>query len=72
MGKEVVEGTIKTQAGQNRTVALSDRAVAALLTWQFQQGQEREAWGDAYQHSCRVFTYKDGRQLRPGYPSKLF
>ena len=72
VGKEVVEGTIKTDAGQDRVVALSDRAVAALLTWQFQQGQEREEWGDAYQDSGRVFTYENGRQLRPGYPSKLF
>jgi integrase len=72
VGKNVVEGTIKTDSGQDRAVALSDRAVAALLTWQFQQGQEREAWGEAYQDSGRVFTYEDGRQLRPGYPSKLF
>ncbi|WP_248759434.1 site-specific integrase [Pseudarthrobacter sp. SSS035] len=72
VGKEVVEGTIKTDAGQDRVVALSDRDVAALLTWQFQQGQEREAWADAYQDSGRVFTYEDGSQLRPGYPSKLF
>lgn len=32
---------------------------------------EREAWGDAYTDLGRVFTYEDGRQLRPGYPSKV-
>lgn len=42
VGKQVVEGTIKTEAGQNRVVALSERAVAALLAWQFQQG--RKSW----------------------------
>jgi integrase len=72
VGKAVVEGTIKTDAGQDRVVALSDRAVAALIVWQFQQQEERQAWGDAYAEGGRVFTYEDGRQLRPGYVSKLF
>ncbi|GAP57293.1 tyrosine recombinase XerC-like [Arthrobacter sp. Hiyo1] len=72
VGKIVVEGTIKTDAGQDRVVALSDRAVAALIAWQFQQEQERQAWAEAYTASGRVFTYEDGRQLRPGYVSKLF
>ncbi|MBO1269595.1 tyrosine-type recombinase/integrase [Arthrobacter cavernae] len=72
VGNKVVEGTIKTDAGQDRVVALSDRAVAALIAWQFQQEQERHAWADAYTESGRVFTYEDGRQLRPGYVSKLF
>jgi integrase len=72
VGKDVIEGTIKTEAGQNRVVALSDRAVAALMAWQFKQAEEREQWGDAYVDTGRVFTYEDGRQMRPGYPSKLF
>jgi integrase len=72
VGKDVIEGTIKTEAGQNRVVALSDRAVAALMAWQFKQAEEREQWGDAYVETGRVFTYEDGRQMRPGYPSKLF
>jgi hypothetical protein len=55
VGNQVVQGTIKTEAGQNRVVALSDRAVAALLAWQFQQGAEKLAWGEAYQDSGRVF-----------------
>jgi integrase len=28
--------------------------------------------GDAYTEGGRVFSYEDGRQLRPGYVSKLF
>ncbi|XAS66558.1 tyrosine-type recombinase/integrase [Micrococcaceae bacterium Sec5.7] len=72
VGKNVIEGTIKTDAGQDRVVALSDRAVAALIAWQFQQEQERQEWGDAYTEGGRVFSYEDGRQLRPGYVSKLF
>lgn len=72
VGKTVVEGTIKTDAGQDRVVALSDRAVAALVAWQIQQDQERNAWGEAYTETGRVFTYEDGRQMRPGYVSKLF
>ncbi|WP_434993467.1 site-specific integrase [Arthrobacter sp. Ld5] len=72
VGKDVLEGTIKTEAGQNPVVALSDRAVAALMAWQFKQVEEREQWGEAYVETGRVFTYEDGRQLRPAYPSKLF
>lgn len=72
VGKDVKEVGIKTAAGQDRRVALNDRAVAALVGWQIQQAAEREQWGEAYQDSGRVFTYEDGRQLRPGYPSKLF
>jgi integrase len=72
VGRVVVEGTIKSDAGQDRIVALSDRAVAALIAWQFQQQEERQNWAEAYKETGRVFTYEDGRQMRPGYVSKLF
>ncbi|BAS10409.1 ICEBs1 integrase [Arthrobacter sp. Hiyo4] len=72
VGSKVVEVSAKTDAGQDRRVALNDRAVGALIAWQIQQTAERGEWGEAYQDSGRVFTYEDGRQLRPGYPSKLF
>ena len=72
VGKEIIEGTIKTDAGQDRVVALSDRAVAALISWKIQQDQDRQKWDEAYTRCERVFTYEDGRQLRPGYVSKLF
>jgi len=71
-GPDVIEQTIKTKAGQDRVLLLSDRAVAALIAWQFtQQGEyahAREAWIE----SGRVFTMSDGRALRPEYPSRLF
>lgn len=69
VGRNVVENSAKSEAGQYRVVALSDRLVGALMEWQIRQDTEREAWGEAYQDSGRVFTYEDGRQLRPGYPS---
>lgn len=72
VGKKNIEGTVKTDAGQDRIVALSDRAVAALVTWQLAQGEERRAWGEIYQDSRRAFTYEDGRQLRPAYVSRIF
>lgn len=72
VGKDVAEVTAKTEAGRDRRIALNDRAAGALIAWQIQQQAEREEWGEAYADSGRVFTYEDGRQLRPGYPSKLF
>ncbi len=72
VGKDVKEVTAKTEAGRDRRIALNDRAAGALIAWQIQQATEREQWADAYEDSGRVFTYEDGRQLRPGYPSKLF
>jgi len=69
VGKTVVENSAKSEAGQYRVVALSDRLVGALMEWRIRQDAEREAWAEAYQDSGRVFTYEDGTQLRPGYPS---
>lgn len=68
----VVEGTVKTDAGQGRRVPLSERAVSVLMGWRLRQDAEREEWGDAYQDSGRVFTWEDGREYRPDYVSKLF
>lgn len=65
-GKEIVENSAKTDAG-NRVVALSDRLVGSLMEWKIRQDGEREEWDDAYQDSGRVFTYEDGTQLRPDY-----
>lgn len=72
VGNKVEEVTAKTEAGRDRRIALNDRAAGALIAWQIQQASERDKWSDAYADSGRVFTYEDGRQLRPGYPSKLF
>lgn len=69
VGKQVVENSAKSEAGQFRVVALSDRLVGSLMEWKIRQDAEREAWDDAYEDSGRVFTYENGTQLRPGYPS---
>ena len=72
IGTNVLEQTIKTAAGSQRVVPLGDRAVAALITWQLSQLNERDAAGVAWVDSGRVFTMSDGRQLRPAYASRLF
>lgn len=49
---------------------LFDEAPAQVLTaWLERQRFERRSWGPAYTDSGRVFTYEDGRPLRPGYVS---
>lgn len=63
--------TTKTDAGKRR-VALDDRAVGALVAWQFAQEAERAAWGKAYADSGLVFTYEDGRPLKLQYATRLF
>lgn len=61
----------KTAAGVRR-IALDDRSVGALVAWQIAQAAEREAWGEAYTLSGRVFTMEDGRPLKPQYVTRLF
>lgn len=68
----VQEGTAKTEAGQNRRIPLGERSVSVLMGWKLRQDTEREQWGDAYTETGRVFTWEDGRELRPDYVSKLF
>jgi hypothetical protein len=53
-------------------VALSDFAVATLLTWRLRQGQEAEAAAEAWQSEGHVFTMEDGRALDPSYITRLF
>lgn len=65
------EGATKTDAGRRR-VALDDRAVGALVAWQIAQGAERAVWGPAYDDHRVVFTYEDGRPLKPQYVTRLF
>lgn len=72
VGREVVEQTVKTKAGQGRVLMLSDRAVAALVAWQIAQQSERAHAAEAWVESGRVFTMIDGRALRPNYPHQLF
>jgi integrase len=61
----------KTKAGL-RTVALSEFAVATLLTWQLRQAQEAENAAEAWRTDGHVFTMEDGRALDPAYITRLF
>lgn len=70
VGQKVLEGEPKTAAGE-RSVGLSAHVVTLLAKLKDAQNAEREEWGEAYTDSGRVFTYEDGRELRPGYPSKV-
>ena len=68
---KVLETTTKTRSGR-RTVPLSDAGVAALLTWQLRQFEEREAAQEAWVGDGHVFTMEDGRALDPCYVTRLF
>jgi integrase len=72
VGGDVVEGVIKTDAGQDRVISLDDVAVRALVAWKLHQEIERAEAGAAWQETGRVFTMEDGRELRPAYASRLF
>lgn len=67
-----IEGPIKTDAGQDRTVSLDDDAIGALMGWRLRQEIDRDTWGSAYIESGRVFTYENGAQLRPRYVLDVF
>ncbi len=64
-------GRTKTEAGM-RVLDLSSRSVSALTTWRLAQEAEREAWGPGWQTEGHVFTYEDGRALKPQYVTRLF
>ena len=72
LGGQVVEGAIKTDSGQDRLVKLGDQAAGALLAWQIHQDSERQAWGEAWQHTGYVFTREDGTPIRPANISRTF
>lgn len=72
VGGAVVEGAVKTGAGQDRRVSLGSEAVGSLMAWKLRQDEERELWGAAYVDSGQVFTYEDGRPLRPEFISRSF
>ncbi|TDD94147.1 hypothetical protein [Actinomadura rubrisoli] len=49
----------------NRYVILDDLTAEVMTEWFERQDAESEAWGEAYTDSGHVFTYEDGRPLRP-------
>ncbi|WP_253259752.1 tyrosine-type recombinase/integrase [Subtercola boreus] len=72
LGGAVLEGAVKTDSGQDRRVSLGSEAIGALIAWKIRQDAEREAWGVAYESSGHVFTYENGRPLRPAHISRTF
>lgn len=70
-GRQIVENSPKTSAGR-RVVQLDDAAVGALVAWQITQQGDRDRLGDLWAGEGHVFTYEDGRPLRPDYVTRLF
>jgi integrase len=56
----------------DRQVIFDEVTAQVLAAWQERKRFERRSWGPAYTDSGRVFTYEDGRPLRPGYVSTRF
>jgi len=67
----VVENSPKTSAGR-RLIDLDDAAVGAFVAWQIKQESERAACGTLWEGDGHVFTYEDGKPLRPQYVTRLF
>lgn len=72
IGKTVVEGAVKTDSGQDRRVSLGSEAIGALVAWKLKQDEEAETLRVVYEASGYVFTYEDGRPLRPALISRVF
>jgi len=53
-------------------VHLDAGTVSVLLSQQLAQGEEREAWGDAYQDHGLVFAREDGTPIRPSWLTARF
>jgi len=70
-GWEVFEGAPKTDSGI-RLVALDEETNQDLLAHKARQQREREAWGEGWQDTGRIFTQEDGSLLHPGKVSDLF
>lgn len=61
----------KTDSG-DRQITLDEGTAKVLKAWRKRQLEERLQWGEAWVDSGRVFTYEDGRELRPPYVSQRF
>lgn len=70
-GWEVHEGAPKTDSGL-RLIALDDDTNEGLRSHRAHQQREREAWGEGWQETGRIFTQEDGSLLHPGKVSDLF
>ncbi len=68
---ELVVGEPKTRSGV-RLVPLDPGTVNALRAHQARQELERARWGEAWHDTGLVFTYEDGRMLRPELATRRF
>lgn len=56
----------------DRHIIYDETTAEVLRAWRKRQLEERVQWGEAWTDSGRVFTYEDGRELRPGFVSQRF
>lgn len=56
----------------DRHIVFDEATANVARAWRKAQLEERVAWGEAWTDSGRVFTYEDGRPLRPAYVSQRF
>ncbi|MBB5940190.1 integrase [Streptomyces zagrosensis] len=70
-GWEVHEGAPKTDSGI-RLIAVDEQTNQDPLAHKAHQQQERQAWGEGWQDTGRIFTQEDGSLLHPGKVSDLF
>ncbi|MDX6296131.1 MAG: hypothetical protein QOH50_5528 [Kribbellaceae bacterium] len=56
----------------DRHIVFDEATATVGRAWRKAQLEERVAWGEAWEDSGRVFTYEDGRPLRPPYVSQRF
>ncbi len=68
---EVEESDPKTEAGE-RTVALDAATVKVMKAHRAQRASERLTAGPAWVESGRVFTQRNGEQLRPSWVTDRF
>ena len=64
-------GETKTGSG-DRQIVFDEETERVLRAWRKRQAEEQMSWGEEYTDSGRVFTYEDGRALRPDYVSQRF
>lgn len=61
----------KTESG-DRQLKVDEETARVLKVWRKTQLAERLHWGESWTDSGRVFTYEDGKALKPPYVSQRF
>lgn len=71
LGWQVIESAPKSEAGE-RDIALDAGTVAALRAHRATQRRDQLAWGEAWQHSGKVFARENGERLHPATVTDRF